>query len=326
MKKKILFLLLVLAMNLGLAVPAAAGVFADVDPNAFYADAVTWAVENGIVSNTGTVTFSPDAPCTRGEFITFLWRRAGSPDIIQHCGYYLMDENVLDMVPEPWKQEPWKYSVEIVRFLSHVQDVAFDDPLYPAVIWAETQEIFDGSEFRPNDPCTRLMVIEFMWKMAGSHPADESNFSDVDSDAVDWAVGRGIDSGTSAAAFSPDQICTRGEAIAMLYRYANVQIDPSGFYISEKPKHSEFSEFPGRFLLELSRRGNLYFDFYDQVYEISVLEGSLKGAYDDYYWGSVRIIPYQDYVMVEITDKHNEYFSGKYTRISPEAASRHKDE
>ena len=51
--------------------------FTDVPTNADYAQAVTWAVENGITSGTGGGNFSPAATCTRGQIVTFLYRAMG---------------------------------------------------------------------------------------------------------------------------------------------------------------------------------------------------------------------------------------------------------
>lgn len=48
--------------------------FTDVDSDAYYADAVLWAVENGITQGTSSSTFSPDAECTRAQIVTFLYR------------------------------------------------------------------------------------------------------------------------------------------------------------------------------------------------------------------------------------------------------------
>ena len=50
------------------------GSFADVAADAYYADAVAWAVKEGITSGTGATTFSPDAACTRGQIVTFMYR------------------------------------------------------------------------------------------------------------------------------------------------------------------------------------------------------------------------------------------------------------
>ena len=52
--------------------------FADVPADAYYADAVAWAVKEGITTGTGTNTFSPDLSCTRAQMVTFLWRANGS--------------------------------------------------------------------------------------------------------------------------------------------------------------------------------------------------------------------------------------------------------
>ena len=56
--------------------PAAgtANPFADVKSDAYYADAVLWAVKENITKGTTSTTFSPDADCTRAQIVTFLWR------------------------------------------------------------------------------------------------------------------------------------------------------------------------------------------------------------------------------------------------------------
>ena len=61
------------------ASPAAGAVnpFADVADNAYYAEAVKWAVLEGVTSGTTATTFSPNDHCTRAQIVTFLWRRFG---------------------------------------------------------------------------------------------------------------------------------------------------------------------------------------------------------------------------------------------------------
>ena len=56
--------------------PAAGTVnpFADVKTDAYYADAVLWAVKEGVTKGTSETTFSPDADCTRAQIVTFIWR------------------------------------------------------------------------------------------------------------------------------------------------------------------------------------------------------------------------------------------------------------
>ena len=48
--------------------------FTDVNESAYYAEAVRWAVSENITAGTGANAFSPDAPCTRGQIVTFLYR------------------------------------------------------------------------------------------------------------------------------------------------------------------------------------------------------------------------------------------------------------
>lgn len=50
--------------------------FTDVPADAYYYDAVMWAVQNGITSGTSDTTFSPGQTCTRAQIITFLYRAA----------------------------------------------------------------------------------------------------------------------------------------------------------------------------------------------------------------------------------------------------------
>lgn len=53
--------------------------FTDVSTSDYYYDAVLWAVTNGVTTGTSATTFSPDAPVTRAQAVTFQWRAAGSP-------------------------------------------------------------------------------------------------------------------------------------------------------------------------------------------------------------------------------------------------------
>ena len=51
--------------------------FTDVAADAYYYEAVRWAVENNITSGNTATTFAPNAPCTRAQVVTFLWRALG---------------------------------------------------------------------------------------------------------------------------------------------------------------------------------------------------------------------------------------------------------
>ncbi|MDO4619943.1 MAG: S-layer homology domain-containing protein, partial [Lachnospiraceae bacterium] len=62
--------------------------FRDVKDSAFYAKAVTWAVNKGITTGTSYNYFSPDKPCTRGQIMTFLYRSKGSPSASTYTRFY----------------------------------------------------------------------------------------------------------------------------------------------------------------------------------------------------------------------------------------------
>ena len=61
-------------------VKTAATSFADVPANAYFADAVKWAVDKGVTNGLSDTMFGPYASCTRAQIVTFLWRAAGSPE------------------------------------------------------------------------------------------------------------------------------------------------------------------------------------------------------------------------------------------------------
>ena len=169
--------------------------FVDVSANAYYYDAVLWAVENGITDGTGDgTTFSPDAPCTRAQIVTFLWRAAGCP-------------------------EP--------KSLSSFADVPAESYYAKAVAWAVENGITTGTgdgKFSPDATCTRAQAMAFIWRSQKSVAPDGVNsFTDVAADAyyanaVQWAVENGITGGTTATTFSPNASCTRAQIVTFLYR------------------------------------------------------------------------------------------------------------
>ena len=172
-------------------------VFSDVAANAYYADAVAWAVDKGITTGTSQTTFSPDSTCTTAQILTFLWRSQGSPEPTS-------------------KTNPFS-------------DVKTSDYFYKAALWAKENNILpitgsDNTAFNGNTPCTRGMAVLYIWRAAGFRAAEKtSSFTDVAATtlyapAVDWAVEAGVTSGTSATTFSPDTTCTRAQIVTFLYR------------------------------------------------------------------------------------------------------------
>ena len=61
--------------------------FVDVPSDAFYANAVKWAVENEITTGVGNNRFDPNGQCTRGQVVTFLWRAAGKPTVSANVSF-----------------------------------------------------------------------------------------------------------------------------------------------------------------------------------------------------------------------------------------------
>lgn len=169
-------------------------VFTDVPKDAYYADAVTWAVSNDITTGTSATTFNPNNPCTRAQIVTFLWRAAGAP--------------------ESSGGNPFT-------------DMATGSYYYDAVQWAVAQGITTGTTsttFSPDTPCTRGQAVTFIHR-ANSSPKgnEESSFVDVASDAyyadaVQWVVSNGITNGTGTNKFSPNSSCTRAQIVTFLYR------------------------------------------------------------------------------------------------------------
>lgn len=169
--------------------------FSDVAGGAYYNEAVRWAVKNGIASGTDAKHFSPDAACTRGQAVTFLWRAAG-------CPAPALAENPF-------------------------ADVKSTDYCYDAVLWAVQTGVAKGtsaSTFSPDAACTRGQIVTFLYRAAGSPSGyGNSGYTDVPETSycaapVAWAVALRVTSGTSAITFSPDALCTRAQIVTFLYR------------------------------------------------------------------------------------------------------------
>lgn len=169
--------------------------FVDVAKDAYYYDAVMWAVKQGITNGITADTFRPNSSCTRAQMVTFLWRAVGSPKVT--------GSNVFT-------------------------DIKTDDYYYDAVLWAVEQGITKGitaTTFAPNTTVNRAQTVTFLYR-ANSSPASEgSSFADVPAgayyaDAVVWAKNEGITAGLGGNVFSPKSDCTRGQIVTFLHRNA----------------------------------------------------------------------------------------------------------
>lgn len=167
--------------------------FADVYESDYYYDAVLWAVANGVTNGTSATTFSPNAPVTRAQMVTFLWRAYGSP--------------------KATGSNPFA-------------DVSADAWYYDAVLWAVANGVTNGTSattFSPDAPVTRSQAVTFQWRAAGSPVVAGDSFDDVAADAyyagaVTWAVANGITNGTGGNKFSPEVTVTRAQAVTFLWR------------------------------------------------------------------------------------------------------------
>ena len=174
-------------------VKTAATSFADVPANAYFADAVKWAVDKGITNGLSDTMFGPYASCTRAQIVTFLWRAVGSP-------------------------EP--------KTASSFADVPASAYYAKAVAWAVENGITNGmteTTFAPNATCTRGQSVTFLHRALGKKVESSASFTDVKSDAfyadaINWAVANNVTNGTSATTFSPNADCTRAEIVTFLYR------------------------------------------------------------------------------------------------------------
>ena len=116
--------------------------------------------------------------------------------------------------------------------LNFFYDVPNDAYYYEAVKWAAENGITGGvgnSLFAPNLPCTRAQIVTFLWRAAGSPVVNYAmNMTDVAEDAyygeaVRWAASCGIVTGLTETTFGTSGVCTRAQAAAMIYRYAQAQ-------------------------------------------------------------------------------------------------------
>ena len=167
--------------------------FADVPANAYFADAVKWAVDKGVTNGLSDTMFGPYESCTRAQIVTFLWRAAGSP-------------------------EP--------KTASSFTDVPVSTYYAKAVAWAVENGITNGmteTAFAPNATCTRGQSVTFLYRALKGIASGSANFTDVASDAfyadaISWAVANNVTNGTSNTTFSPNADCTRAEIVTFLYR------------------------------------------------------------------------------------------------------------
>ena len=178
--------------------------FSDVPPTHWAYVSVEKAVVQGLVTGVGGGKFEPSRTLNRAEFTTMLWRMAGSPKAENAAGFR-------DVEPGTWYSD--------------------------AIDWAAEQGYVTGtgdSAFSPNASISRQEAVTILFRYSGGVSGAElmfssmydSQFTDSDSiapwaeSALDWAIYRGVITGTSQTTVSPTATATRAEAAALFVRYS----------------------------------------------------------------------------------------------------------
>ena len=175
--------------------------FGDVDEDDWFAQAVSYVADEGLMQGTGEDTFSPDATTTRGMIVTILYQLEGKP------------------------------AVSGASF----SDVSSGDYYADAVAWAAQLGLVSGygnGQFGPNDAITREQTAAILYAYAQYKGwvedqgdatlegfQDQAQVSDYAVEALAWAVDAGLISGTSQDTLSPAGSATRAQAAVMLMHF-----------------------------------------------------------------------------------------------------------
>ena len=166
--------------------------YADIDAGSWYADAVEYVRDNGLMSGTTATTFEPGGTTTRAMLAQILYREAGS-----HADS--ANDTFTDTQEGTWYAD--------------------------AVLWATQAGVISGygdGRFGPNDPVSREQIAVILWRYAGSPAAQGEDFADEASistwaaDAVDWARSAGLMTGQEGNRFAPQASATRAETAVIL--------------------------------------------------------------------------------------------------------------
>ena len=174
----------------------------DVPKDSWYHDAVYWAVAQGVTQGASQTAFSPLAPCTRAQMVTFLWRAAGEPKAVS-------------------AENPF----------TDVKDGAY---YLDAVLWAVENGITQGTgktAFSPDAKVTRAQTVTFLYRYeqsqgggftgAWAFPLDYSDAADVAQWAYEpfcWMTMHEVIQG-SGGKLLPNANCSRAEIVTLLARY-----------------------------------------------------------------------------------------------------------
>ena len=183
--------------------PAAPGSFTDVKDSDWFASAVKYVAEKGLMSGTGSGVFSPNTAANRAMIVTILYRLEGSP---------------------------------AVSNASSFTDVASGTYYADAVAWAAQNGIVSGygsNRFGPTDSITREQLATILYRYAQyknndtTAGADLSAYTDAGTisayarTALSWANAQKLINGTSGTTLSPRQTATRAQVAQILKNLLN---------------------------------------------------------------------------------------------------------
>lgn len=182
--------------------------FSDVDSGAWYADAVAYCREHGLMAGITSTTFEPESTLTRSQLAAVLYRAEGEPAVTG-------TDSFPDTVEGSW------YS--------------------SAVLWALREGLvsgYDNGLFGTADPVTREQMTAIFWRYAGSPSAGEAGFSDASAAggyaaaALAWAESSGVIAPVSGNIFAPKEDATRAQVAAALMAFDQL---PKGQTEPEQP-------------------------------------------------------------------------------------------
>ena len=191
-------LALILSMNLTAFAAVEDTGYSDVDAGSWYADAVEYARDSGLMSGTTATTFEPSGATTRAMLAQTLYRAAGSPAVSGSDAF------------------------------TDTQDGAW---YADAVLLAAQAGIisgYGGGLFGAEDPVSREQIAAILWRYAGSPEAQSEDFADESTisawaaDAVDWARSAGVMTGREGGRFAPQANVTRAETAVILRAFQNL--------------------------------------------------------------------------------------------------------
>ncbi|WP_062287189.1 carboxypeptidase regulatory-like domain-containing protein [Demequina phytophila] len=159
--------------------------------------AISWVADAGIATPFGDGSFRPSATVNRGAMAQYLYRLAGSPDVV-------------------------------LPTASPYSDVSVTDRRYRAIVWMRQAGVVGGRRYRADDVMTRADTLTFLYRLAGSPgfaPPARSPYSDVSTihgayTAITWARARRILTAPAGSAFKPRAALTRATMAQCLLQWA----------------------------------------------------------------------------------------------------------